>query len=337
MNKELPGLIKKELDKNVIGQSMYKKAVSVNIYRHIEFDIRNHMLVYGPTGSGKTYVFDSLKKSKRLLPDYTIFYKNISRITEEGYKGGDISEIFDEFKKICISEHNYKFRGIIFLDEVDKLIASQQSTDEQNEGNHSASLQCQLMQILDGVQISNIPTNNILFVFSGVFEQLNELDKNEKKTRKIGFITSGDEPRVFIGKDETIREKLIEIGFQREFLGRIRQIVSVDKLSEIELKALMLHPTRGIVAKTKKEYKSNDIDLIITPDAIDCILGAVVSENLGARSGQNVIESVLNGALYNCLENGYNRIIIDKESVFSGIPKYELDNENCSDRSKDAD
>ena len=93
----------------------------------------------------------------------------------------------------------------------------------------------------------------------------------------------------------------MEIGFQREFLGRITKIVRLKALNRTELKAILLHPSRGEISKLKKEYASDGIELEIKDDAVDQILDAVVSENLGARSVSNILEQLLDGV--NCMHS----------------------------------
>ena len=314
--------LKKEMDRYMIGQNEYKMAIATAIDRHIKFGKRNHILAFGPTGSGKTFIFHGLEKSKLIPEDYTIMIANVSRITEEGYKGQDIESIFENYARLCRKNHDYKYKGIICIDETDKVVAQYQLNDRNGESGHNAMLQYQLMQILDGGMIANIPTDNILFVFCGVFDGLNHLDEYHDE-KKIGFSADTSMEKTFINEEATIREKLISIGFQREFLGRISQIVEVEKLTKAEIKAILLHPTRGILAELEDEFMVDGIEVDITDEAVEAMTNAIVSENLGARSARNVLESILPKARFYCMENEYNKIIIDEEAVFKGIPKYE--------------
>lgn len=310
----------KELDKYIVGQRVYKETVAMSIYTQCYKNSVNPIMVIGPTGSGKSYLFKILKKSSLRPNDYTIMTTNISRLTEEGVHGQDIDDIFVEFKQLCEMEKNYEYRGLIHIDEIDKLVYPSYVSNE--NANRNSIIQHQLMQILDGGTIAGVPTKNILFVFSGAFHQLDELNKKEVRHNPIGFIaTDTKEECVAIAKD-TLRNDLLEVGFQREFLGRINQIVKLNALTEKELKAILLHPSRGVISKLKQSYASDGIDLVIEGDAIDGIIKAVVSENLGARSVSNIVETILNGAWFHCIANNLNQIVVDKEVIRGGKLKY---------------
>lgn len=315
--KKFPILLKKELDQYIVGQNAYKETMVMNIYRQIYKNSVCPTLVIGPTGSGKTLMFQCLKKAKCIPDKYTIMSVNISRLTEEGVKGPDLDDIFLQFAEMCRAEKNMKYRGIIHIDEIDKLIAPSYASYGESEVNRNATVQHQLMQILDGNTIAGIPTNNILFVFSGAFSQLEQAKNNKKAQHSIGFVKEKEES-VKRFCDESIREKLLKNGFQREFLGRIGQIVELEGLTERELKAILLHPTQGVIKKIEKEYESDGIRLEIEKEVVDGIISLVLQENLGARSAKNVMEEILKGAWYHCIENDFNSIVVGREALKEG-------------------
>lgn len=321
VNKMYPVLLVKELDISIVGQKEYKEAVAMGIYTQCYKDSVKPIMVIGPTGSGKSFLFKILKKTLLKPEKYTIMSFNISRLTEEGVQGQDIDDIFTEYRALCESENNYEYRGLIHIDEIDKLIYPSYVSSGSGSFNRNSQTQHQLMQILDGETIAGVPTNNILFVFSGAFHQLDER-KAEAKCKSIGFNSAFDENPVSSLCKDSLRNDLIEIGFRREFLGRINQIIKIDALNEMELKAILLHPTRGIIAQKKQQYASDGIELIVENDAIDTMISAVMEENLGARSVSNIVEKLLNGAWFNCIANDYNQIIVDAASVMDGKIKY---------------
>ena len=248
--------------------------------------------------------------------------KNISGLTEAGVHGQDVDDVFSDFKKLCEMEKNFEYRGLIHIDEIDKLVYPPYVSSGNGNVNRYSLIQHQLMQILDGGVIAGVPTKNILFVFSGAFHQLDDLEQKEVKQNPIGFaVNDMKEKTVFVAKD-TLRNNLLEVGFQREFLGRINLIVKLNALTEKELKAILLHPTRGVISKLKQDYASDGIDLVIETEAIDEIMKAVVAENLGARSVSNIVAKMLNGASFHCIANNYNRIVIDKNVISGGEIKY---------------
>lgn len=318
-NKMYPLLLVKELDKYLVGQRAYKETIAMSIYMQCYKETVNPVMVIGPTGSGKSYLFKILMNLRLRPENYTIMSINISRLTEEGIHGQDIDDIFMGFKQLCEMEKNYEYRGLIHIDEIDKLVYS--SYVLSGNANRNTIIQHQLMQILDGGTIAGVPTKNILFVFSGAFHQLDELDKKEVKQNPIGFVTDKTKDSSIVSKD-SLRNDLLEVGFQREFLGRINQIVKLNALTETELKAILLHPSRGVISRLKRNYASDGIDLVIGDDAIDGIIKAVVSENLGARSVGNIVETILNGAWFHCIANNLNQIVVDKDVIKGGAPKY---------------
>ena len=312
--KEYPLQLIREWDKYMVGQREYKEALARNLYRYVvKGETVSPLLVIGPTGSGKTFLPTLLAKSKLCPRDFTVFLKNISCLTMEGVKGEDLDEIFKEYGAVCQSQGNRGYRGLIYLDEVDKLVTSQvNSTDLVAE--QGRMVQHQLMKILDGGKIAGVPLDKIMFVFGGAFYQLRDRKEEKEQVQPIGFVTEAAQ-KPTLWKENTIRENLIENGFQREFLGRIGQIVQLQALNAAELKALFLHPTRGVLSKLQKEYEADGIRLVVEDTAVDDIIQSVVQENLGARSLTNIMEQLLSGAWFRCIEEGYDKIIINKGTL----------------------
>lgn len=327
-NKMYPLELVKYLDKYIVGQRSYKETIAMSIYEQCFKNTINRttpinpIMVIGPTGSGKTFLLNVLKDSPLKPLNYTIMSTNVSGLTEAGVHGQDVDDIFAEYKKMCTKEKNYSYRGLIHIDEIDKHISPDYVTGDNGNSNRNEIIQHQLMKILDGDTIAGVPTKNILFVFSGAFYKLDELQKKGLKHNPIGFAANDKDEKPFVAKDP-IRNDLIEIGFQKEFLGRINQIVKINALNEAELKAILLHPSRGVISKLMQNYASDGIELVVEPDAIDGIIKAVIAENLGARSVGNIVETMLNGAWFHCLANGFNRVTIDKNTISNGVVRYE--------------
>ncbi len=305
----------KTFDKQIVGQYEYKESVAMAIYKQCYKNTTQPIMVIAPTGSGKTFLFDVFKNSSMKPQNYTITSINISRLTEEGVHGQDLDDIFISYKEQCQLEGNRQMRGLIYIDEIDKLISPSIVTNGDTVTNKNAQIQHQLMQILDGGTIAGIDTKKVLFVFGGAFHQLDYIEIPEVRHNPIGFVnTPISTPDDRLLAEKSIRDELLEIGFQREFLGRITKIVRLKALNRTELKAILLHPSRGEISKLKKEYASDGIELEIKDDAVDQILDAVVSENLGARSVSNILEQLLDGVWFRCIANDYNKVVIDKNA-----------------------
>lgn len=326
INKEFPIKLVKELDKYIVGNDQYKIVLSMAIRDQIFTNKTKSILVMGPTGSGKSYMIEVLEKCKTCPKvNYTIMTEAVDDLTEAGVQGKELSDIFKKYREKCKRENNDSFRGLIFIDEVDKLInPSYVSSGGSSEVyNRNAPIQHQLMKILNGQDIYGVPTKNILFVLAGAFYQIDEEVLKVSKHISIGFSTDkAKEDEIVRNESETVRDKLIKAGMQREFLGRINIIIRLKKLSEKELKTLILHPTRGEIAKVKKDFLTDGIDLDFTTDSINFLVKLAQEEDSGGRAVSNVLEQLLTDAKYMCFKNNYNKIIIDKETIEGKGIKY---------------
>ena len=315
---KFPVYLKKKLDQYMVGQEALKTEVCMAIYKHINFGVRNPILLIGPSGCGKTFCFELLKKLKAegVLPEaYNIMLHEISRVTQSGFTGDEPTSFVEMYRKQCLLEHNSEYKGLIFIDEIDKVIMPSHSSYGENV---NSIVQYQLMNIVSGSVVKGVDTSNVLFVLGGAFAQLDELEKEEKKN-PIGFVPNVEKGDVLY---DSLRDKLISIGAMKEFMGRITSFVRLQKLSALELKVLLLHPTNGIIAKKKNEFAKEGLLLEFSEDTYDDIIKKVEDEALGARSLQNVIDSILRGSEYYAIENDYNKIMITKDSLRTGRPLF---------------
>lgn len=325
ISNQFPVNLKRQLDITMVGQNKYKEKTAMAIYKHIKYGIRDPFLVIGPSGSGKTYLMQQLKKYDLLPKDYSVMVYDYSRQTPAGIAGDDISDMLESWRDLCDKDKNTKKRGIIFLDEIDKIIMPMSTI---NHENMNATVQFQLMNALQGTYMEGVDTNNILFVLGGAFVELDKYraEKNNKK-RTIGF-TTGEEESSIVRDD--IREDLINIGAQREFVGRIKGIVQLESLNRRELKALLLHPTNGVIAKKKYEFQREGLTLTIDCDVEKYLIDSVIKEGLGARSLNNVLDRVLDDCDFHALEKGYTHIHIDLNAIKNGTPLYSKEEINSS-------
>lgn len=313
-----PVYIKNTLDQYMVGQNAYKEKIAMAVFKHYKYGIRNPIMVIGPSGSGKTFLIELLEKVKVLPDNYNVMIIDGSRQTPAGIVGDDITTMIDQWKALCRRNSNRDCRGIIFIDEIDKLIMPNTTS---NGENINAMTQYQLMNIISGAKVEGIDTNNILFVLGGAFVQLDEL---EGKTQKqIGFIQNQE-----VKKGENLRDSLIKVGAQREFLGRITSIVRLDKLSRLELKTLLLHPHNGVLAKKKREFEQEGLTLDIREEVYDLIIEKVIQENLGARSLVNILDSILDDSDYYAIANDYQKICVTRETLESGKLEYSKANKS---------
>lgn len=306
-----PVRLKYELDRYIVGQNAYKIAVSMGVHRHLK-GIKNSILVLGPTGSGKTYLIQCLKKTRMIPEKFTIMQYNASTLTEAGVKGNDLEDIFSRYQAQCRAEGNRDGKGLIYVDEIDKIITPSYVSTGNGTGteNKNAAVQHQLMQVLDGEKIGGVSTDKVMFVFGGSFAGMNEKKDKSHASVPIGFC-SIQKSKNHECQENTIRERLLDYGFQQEFLGRIDQIVELETLTARELKTIMLHPTQGVLSKMKKEFLEEGVELSLSTGAIDEVIRLAQQENLGARSVRNTLEETLQGRLFECLERGCDKVSLD--------------------------
>ncbi len=312
--------IKKLLDAYMVGQDSYKQLLAMMVSKHLVAGKTASALIIGPTGSGKTMPFEILKKSKIIPKDYTIVSVNVSRLTEEGVVGPSLTDIMSDFAKLCEMKGS-SYKGIIHIDEIDKVVYPDYVTNAGTDKNKNNAVQHQIMQLLDGGTIEGVPVDDILFVFTGAFSRLFEEENKKEQVRQIGFMAQNDRKDP-ASENNTIRDQLIDIGFQREFLGRINHVVRLNELTKYELKAILLHPQIGEIAKITKEYRDDGIEVEVKENAIDEIIKRIIEEKLGARSVKNIMTSIMEGVWFKCMEKGYDLVIIDKNTIMTGKVNY---------------
>jgi len=320
--KDLAMKIKKELDNKMVGQNNYKELMAELISKHIVDGTTSSAIVIGPTGSGKSMLFSLLRKSKLLPSDYVIMTVNVSRLTEEGISGPSLSDYLTEYANICKAKGNRQCKGLIYFDEVDKIVMPSYISTGSGSSDKNAPVQHQLMQVLDGESIDGVSVKNVLCIFGGAFSKLYEEKEEGKDHKKIGFINDDISEKNIIIKND-IRDKLLDIGFQREFLGRLEHVCRINALTEKELAVCLLHPENGIIPQIKRSYEEDGIYLECSPSATKELIKSIKSQNLGARSVKNVMSALLEGAWFKCINGDYDHIIINKNSLLSGEVIYE--------------
>lgn len=311
VDKSFPVKLKKYLDRFVVGQEECKREAALAVFRHIYFGERRPFLVIGPSGCGKSLMFRALEGCPLIPKDYSIMCFDVARLTPEGTKGEDPLDIIKNFAKKCILEDNKSRKGLIYLDEIDKIVMP--STMASGE-NINASVQFQLMNFIEGEQVVGVDTKRILFACGGAFTMLDELWKQRKKKNPVGFSATKEEDKSLFS-EATLRDDLIEVGAQKEFLGRITGIVQNKALTRLQMKALLVHPTRGIISQKRESFRRIGLDFEINEETVDWMVKEAIKENLGARSLNNVFEKILGNVEFDMLERGISTVNINKEMM----------------------
>ena len=306
--KVAPKHIKEYLDRYVVGQDQAKKALSVAAYNHnkrINLGGRlkkSNVLLIGPTGSGKTYMVTLLAKIlkvKSISVDATQF-------TSSGYAGRDVNEIILELISSCENDEVEAQRGIIHIDEIDKIKKKNTASGADVNG---IEVQQSLLKMIEGTEVSYSSTGS-------------KNDPHDKKldTSNIMFICSG----AFVGLRDSTTESLVEFGMIPEFLGRFSTVATLKSLSFSDMKSIVTDTKGSILDSYREWFSSEGIELTISDDGLDHMVEKALAKNIGARGLHGAIDEVLLNAQFEApgLDIKPKRLVITKSMVETGIPNW---------------
>ena len=325
--------IKRELDEYVIGQDRAKIILATSVYNHYKRILINkktpgkidksNILMIGSSGSGKTFLSKTLAK----IMDVPIVIADATSLTQTGYIGNDVESMLTQLYIDAGKDIQKAQRGIIFIDEVDKIAKKQGKDGRDSTGE---GVQQNLLKILEGtkvqvpptftknpqdMQLIEMDTSNILFILSGVFDGLIDIIKERQNTNTISFDI---ERHTKINReteewlDEMNTDDLISFGFLQEFLGRIPIHVTLDTLTKEDLIKILNNEKGGIIPQYKSLFEIENSDLNFESDAIDHIAEMAIETNVGARGIRKIMERILTPYMFLPKEG---TIIINKEDV----------------------
>lgn len=335
-----PSQIKAHLDLYVIGQDEAKKTLSVAVYNHYKrlrqskkSDVeiqKSNILMIGSTGSGKTYLAQSL--AKFLGVPFAI--ADATTLTEAGYVGEDVENILLTLLQNADFDNKLAEKGIVYIDEIDKIArkGDNMSTTHDVGGE---GVQQALLKIIEGsvvrvplsggrkhpqAECVNIDTSNILFICGGAFDGLEKIIHKNSDSKPIGFGADikgvGDHA---LDLSDVQRKDLVKYGLMPELIGRLPVVTTLNPLSEDDLIRILTEPKNALIKQYQELLAMDGVKLEFEDDALKRIAELAIKKEIGARGLRSIIEKAMQNVMYFIPDMADAKKVVVTSGVIDGI------------------